>query len=119
MRQDTSPFSHVAAASDTASDIYMVMILADQVNANLTENAKEVLDLGCTLYERIRIFTEQYNEIGKNLNRAAAAYNKANGSLETRLLPAAKRFEALGVSKGDAIPELVEAEPAVFVLRAS
>jgi len=84
-----------------------------------TENAKEVLDLGCTLYERIRIFTEQYNEIGKNLNRAASAYNKANGSLESRLLPAARRFEALGVSKGEQIPELVEAEPAGFALRAS
>jgi len=83
-----------------------------------TENAKEVLDLGCTLYDRIRLFTEHYNEIGKNLNRAATAYNKANSSLETRLLPAAKRFEALGVSKGDAIPELVEAEQLPWTLRA-
>lgn len=84
-----------------------------------TENAKEVLDLGCTLYERVRLFTEHYNEIGKNLNRAATAYNKANSSLETRLLPAAKRFEALGVSKGDAIPELVEAEQLPWTLRTS
>jgi len=84
-----------------------------------TENAKEVLDLGCTLYERIRLFTEHYNEIGKNLNRAASAYNKANSSLETRLLPAARRFEALGVSKGDTIPELVEAEPLLWNTRAA
>ena len=84
-----------------------------------TENAKEVLDLGCTLYERIRLFTEHYNEIGKNLNRAATAYNKANSSLETRLLPAAKRFEALGVSKGDPMPELVDAEQVPWSLRAS
>jgi len=84
-----------------------------------TENAKEVLDLGCTLYERIRLFTEHYNEIGKNLNRAATAYNKANSSLEARLLPAAKRFEALGVSKGEPLPELVEAEQVPWTLRAS
>ncbi len=84
-----------------------------------TENAKEVLDLGCTLYERIRLFTEHYNEIGKNLNRAATAYNKANSSLEARLLPAAKRFEALGVGKGEPMPELVEAEQLPWTLRAS
>jgi len=84
-----------------------------------TQNAQEVLELGCTLYERIRVFTEHHNELGKSLNRAASAYNKANGSLETRLLSAARRFEALGVSKGDPIPELVEAEPLSWTARAS
>jgi len=84
-----------------------------------TQNAQEILELGCTLYERIRVFTEHHNEIGKSLNRAATAYNKANRSLETRLLSAARRFEALGVSKGDPIPELVEAEPLSWTARAS
>ena len=84
-----------------------------------TQNAQEVLELGCTLYERIRVFTEHHNEIGKNLNRAAIAYNKANNSLETRLVSAARRFEAMGVSKGEPLPELVEAEPIAWTARAS
>ena len=85
-----------------------------------TQNAQEVLELGCTMYERIRVFAEHHNEIGKNLNRAAAAYNKANGSLETRLLSTARRFETLGVSKGERIPEIAEAaEPITITARAS
>ncbi len=74
-----------------------------------TQNAQEVLELGCTLYERIRIFTEHHNEIGKNLNRASTAYNNASKSLETRLLSAARRFEVLGVSKGEKIPDVADA----------
>ncbi|MDQ6678571.1 MAG: DNA recombination protein RmuC [Acidobacteriota bacterium] len=90
------------------------------------QNANQILELGCTLYERIRVFTEHYNEIGKSLNRAAAAYHKGSSSLETRLLSTARRFEDLGVSKGAGIPDvytgdmprLVPEEPAPIAIRA-
>jgi DNA recombination protein RmuC len=70
------------------------------------QNAEEIRDLGCTLYERIRIFAEYYNEVGKSLGKAVAAYSKGKTSLETRLTSTARRFEELGVSKGAGIPDV-------------
>ncbi len=74
------------------------------------QNAEEIRDLGCTLYERIRIFAEYYNEVGKSLGKAVSAYSKGKTSLETRLTSTARRFEELGVSKGAGIPDVYAIE---------
>lgn len=73
-------------------------------------NAQEIRELGATLYERIRIFAEHYNEIGRSLTKAVTAYSKGRTSLETRLTTTARRFEELGASKGPEVPELEVAE---------
>jgi DNA recombination protein RmuC len=71
----------------------------------VAQNAQEIRELGATLYDRIRIFAEYYNEVGKNLNKAVRAYSQGRTSLETRLTSAARRFEELGASKGAEIPD--------------
>jgi DNA recombination protein RmuC len=64
----------------------------------LTEHAEEAGRLGKDLYERMAVLTEHLNDVGQALGKSVLSYNKAVGSLETRILPAARRFKELGVS---------------------
>lgn len=73
----------------------------------MARNAQEVSNLAKTLYERIRIFTKHFDEVGKSLDRALEYYNKGVGSLETRVLVTARRFKELGAISGEEI-EILE-----------
>lgn len=72
----------------------------------LTEHAEEAGRLGKELYERMAVLAEHLNDVGQSLGKSVLAYNKAVGSLETRILPAARRFKELGVSSDKDIPSL-------------
>ena len=73
----------------------------------MAENAQEVSDLAKTLYDRIRVFTNHFDDIGRNLDRALDAYNKGVRSLETRVLVTARRFKERGALAGEEI-EILE-----------
>ena len=72
----------------------------------LTAHAEEAGRLGKDLYERMANLAEHLNDVGQSLGKSVLAYNKAVGSLETRILPAARRFKDLGVSSEKDIPSL-------------
>lgn len=73
----------------------------------MAQNAQEVADLGRDLYERVKTFGEHFGDLGDALRRAVDRYNKSVGSLEGRLLPAARKFEQLGIARpGEAIAPL-------------
>jgi DNA recombination protein RmuC len=67
----------------------------------LARNADEVRNLGRTLYERLRTFSEHLLRLGRNLEQAVAAFNDAAASLETRVLVSARRFRELGAATGE------------------
>ncbi len=62
---------------------------------SLAKNAREISDLGRDLYARFSTFGDLLAKIGKNLGQTIDAYNGAVGSLERRVLPAARRFKDL------------------------
>ena len=64
----------------------------------LTENARAVFDLGRELYDRLQGFGGHMEAVGRSLTGAVTAYNKAVGSLESRLLVTARRLNQLGVT---------------------
>lgn len=84
----------------------------------MTENARLISDLGKQLHDRLRVLAEHLAEMGRALGKATETYNKAVGSLEARIFPAARRFRDLGAASGDEIPALegVEQTPRQMTL---
>jgi len=72
----------------------------------LADNAKEISNLGKTLYDRIKILAGYFSDMGKSLDKTVDLYNKAVGSLEVRVLVTARKFKELGASTGEDIDAL-------------
>ena len=64
----------------------------------LAENAQAVAAQGRELYERIGTFGGHMRAVGKSLRQTVEHYNRGVGSLESRVLPAARKFETLNVA---------------------
>lgn len=73
---------------------------------SIAQNAQEISALGRDLYDRIRTLGEHFENVGEHLAKSVGAYNKAVGSLEKRVLPAARRFQILGAADSKPIGEL-------------
>jgi DNA recombination protein RmuC len=75
-------------------------------------NAEGIRKLGGELYDRLRTLAGHFDSVGGALGRAVNAYNAFVGSMETRVLPSARRFRDLGAASGDEIAPLVPVEQA-------
>jgi DNA recombination protein RmuC len=77
----------------------------------LAENAKQISDLGKELHKRLSDMGGHLSNLAKGLNSATQAYNQAIGTLESRVLVSARKFQQLGATGPDAeIPELPQIE---------
>jgi DNA recombination protein RmuC len=72
----------------------------------LARNAHEISVLGKELHDRLRNLAGHITAVGTGLDRAVEAYNKAVGSLESRVLVSARKFTELGAPVAEDIPEL-------------
>jgi DNA recombination protein RmuC len=63
----------------------------------LADNAAEIRRLGEDVYKRLAVFGEHLGRLGKSLGSSVDSFNKAVGSLEQQVLPAARRFPELGL----------------------
>lgn len=66
---------------------------------SLSQNAEQISALGRELYKRITDMSGHWEKVGKGLSNAVQAYNKAIGSLESRVLVSARKFVELGGEK--------------------
>jgi DNA anti-recombination protein RmuC len=69
----------------------------------VTENARQIAFQGKQLYKRLAAFLSNLSVLGRHLDQTVIDYNKAVGSLETRVLPAARRLKETGAS-GTGLP---------------
>lgn len=62
----------------------------------LSKSAREIARLGQELYERVGIVCDHWNKVGKSLNSAVESYNQSIASLESRVLPSARKLKESG-----------------------
>ncbi len=84
----------------------------------IAQNALEISALGREIHDRIKVLAEHMEKVGKGLDRAVDAFNKAVGSLETRVLVSARKFTELGVASGGEIQSVNPVEKSARELEA-
>ena len=71
----------------------------------IQQNAQEISNLGKQMHKYLLTFLSHFNEVGKKLGDTVKHYNKAVGSYQGRLRKNAERFEELGATSGELLPE--------------
>jgi DNA recombination protein RmuC len=67
----------------------------------MTENAKQVGELGRELYKRMRKMGDHFDKLSKHLGQTVESYNRLVGSVEASVLPQARKFTELEVVASD------------------
>src|SRR5262249_13316662 len=63
--------------------------------AQLADNARPVFQLGRELYDRLGTLGGHVDKLGRSISAVVSDYNKAVGSLETRVLSSARKLKEL------------------------
>ncbi|HET9231505.1 MAG TPA: DNA recombination protein RmuC [Vitreimonas sp.] len=64
------------------------------------KNAQNIAVLGRELHSRMAILVDKISKVGETIERSVKSYNELVGSVESRVLPQARKFKELGA--GDA-----------------
>ncbi|HTU01517.1 MAG TPA: DNA recombination protein RmuC [Candidatus Sulfotelmatobacter sp.] len=97
--------NHVLVATPTTFIGLLRTIAYGWREEQLAENAQRICELGRQVHERLANLIDHFGRVGKALEASVEAYNRAVGSLESRVLPAARRFAELGAAE-KALPPL-------------
>jgi DNA recombination protein RmuC len=64
----------------------------------MAESAREVSALGRELYQRLSVLSDRFVTLGRRLDSSVKAYNETVGTLESRVLVSARKFDEHGVA---------------------
>ena len=76
--------------------------------ARMADGAREISTLGATLHDRLATLGAHFGELGVALDRAVTSYNRAVGSLESRVFVTARRLRELGAAADRTEIEVLE-----------
>lgn len=99
----------IATPSNLIAILRCVAIGWQQVR--IAKEAGEIAKLGKELYERISSMATHFADLGKKLGGAVDAYNKTVASVETRMLPTARKFQDLQQMGEVPTLQLLEQDP--------
>ena len=104
----------VVLTGPTSLAMLLTNVSASWRQQALADNAAKVVDEVLSLHERLGTFLGHLAKVGSTLDRTVDAFNRAVGSFERRVLPAARRVEELtAMADADRLDDLanVEAQP--------
>ena len=83
----------------------------------LTDEAKNLFDLGKELYQRLSTLSEHADKLRRSIDSTVSSYNQFANSLESRVLVSARKLDALDASKvlGPVVPLEATAKPLTAV----
>jgi DNA recombination protein RmuC len=81
--------------------------------SRVTENAREIRELGQDLHKRLSVFVNHLQKVGRSLGSAVECFNAAVGSMERNVLPQARKFTELGASTDTPIEPVDQLETGV------
>ena len=86
---------------------------------SVSKNAEAIAEIGRQLHDRIAIFADHLDKVGRGLETANKAYNAAVGSFDGTLIPGARKFVELGAKGAKDLggPTLIETAPREVVKR--
>jgi DNA recombination protein RmuC len=71
------------------------------------KNAQEIAELGRELYRRMAVMNDHLTKVGDSIGQTVTRYNALLGSVESRVMPQARKFKELGA--GDSGIDIVAA----------
>ena len=109
---DFASDNNVIIASPTLMMSLLRVVGLSWRQAEMAKNAQEVSKLGSELFDRIQSFAVHLDKVGGGINSALAAYNKAIGTFDSRVLVSSRKLKELHVTDKDIeTPRLLEGSP--------
>jgi DNA recombination protein RmuC len=102
---ETAVRARVHIASPTTLIALLQAIAYGWQQETAAEDARAVQQLGRELYERLAVMGTHFARVGSGLKTAVGAFNAAVGSIETRVLPTARKLDGYVLTDKE-LPEL-------------